>query len=143
MPQAVKPPLHLWIVGIAALLWNLVGAYDYVMTQTRNADYMAQFTQEQLDYFYGFPTWVEFFWALAVWGSLVGSILLLMRRSWAVPVFLVSFVSMVITAIYNFGLSDGRSVMGTEGLVFSLVIFVVALFLWRYARAMKVRGVLV
>jgi len=25
-----KTPLHLWIVGILALLWNLVGAYETI-----------------------------------------------------------------------------------------------------------------
>ena len=53
-----RRPWHLWLVGILGLLWNLVGAYDYLMTQTQNVSYMSQFTPEQLEYFYGFPTWV-------------------------------------------------------------------------------------
>ena len=36
MSQSVTVPKHLWIIGIVALLWNLMGAYDYVMTQTKN-----------------------------------------------------------------------------------------------------------
>ena len=34
---------------------------------------MANFTQEQLDFFYGFPQWLIAFWAIAVWGSLLGA----------------------------------------------------------------------
>jgi hypothetical protein len=49
---------------------------------------------------------------------------------------------MVVTAIHNFFFSNGMEVMGTGGTVFSAVIFVVALGLWLYARAMAVRGVL-
>jgi hypothetical protein len=135
-------PVHLWIVGAVSLLWNLVGAYDYLMTQTQNEAYMARFTPEQLEYFYGFPMWVETFWALAVWGSVLGSILLLLRKGLAVPVFAVSFVSMVITAVYNYGLSNGLELMGGSALVFSLVIFVIALGLFLYARAMRARTVL-
>jgi hypothetical protein len=135
-------PVHLWIVGAVSLLWNLVGAYDYLMTQTQNEAYMAKFTPEQLEYFYGFPMWVETFWALAVWGSVLGSILLLLRKGLAVPVFAVSFVSMVITAVYNYGLSNGLELMGGGALVFSLVIFVIALGLFLYARAMRARHVL-
>ena len=135
-------PKHLWIIGIIAMLWNLMGVYDYLMTQTKNASYMAKFDQAQLDYFYGFPVWVEFFWALAIWSSVVGTILLLVRKGWAVPVFLVSLVSMVITAIYNFGMSNGMEIMGTGGFIFTLVIFIVALGLWIYSRAMKARGIL-
>lgn len=142
MTNKSRSPVHLWIVGVVTLLWNLVGAYDYLMTQTRNASYMAKFTQEQLDYFYGFPAWVEAFWALAVWGGVLGSLLILLRKGLAAPVLLVSFVSMAITAVYNFGLSDGMKIMGTGGFIFTVVIFIVALGLWLYARTMKRRGVL-
>ncbi len=142
MSEAKTAPKHLWIIGIITLLWNMMGAYDYLMTQTRNETYMAQFEQSQLDYFYNFPTLVVVFWALAVWGSILGSILLLMRKRLAVPVFMVSFGSMVITAIYNFGLSEGMKVMGVGGLIFTVVIFFVALGLVLYSRAMRIRGVL-
>jgi small basic protein len=112
------------------------------MTQTQNEAYMGQFTAEQLEYFNGFPAWLVFFWALATWGSVLGSILLLLRKKLAAPVFLASFMSMVITAVHNFLLTNGLEVMGTGGAIFSAVIFVVALGLWLYARAMAERGVL-
>jgi hypothetical protein len=142
MPQATPAPKHLWIIGIIALLWNLSGAFDYLMTQTKTEFYMSQFDQAQLDYFYGFPIWFEFFWALAVWGGVLGTVLLLMRKRLAVPVFLVSFVSMVVSAIYSLGFSNGMEIMGTTGVISTAVIFFVALGLWLYARAMGARGVL-
>ena len=135
---------HLWVVGILAVLWNAMGAWDYYATQTRNEAYMSGFTPEQLEFFYGFPTWVVAFWAIAVWGGLLGSVLLLMRKAWAVPVFLVSFVAMVITAFQNFVLSNGLEVMGDAvSLIFTVAIFLVSLGLYLYARAMRERGVLV
>jgi hypothetical protein len=139
---ARRTPLHVWVVGTLALLWNGIGAFDYLMTQTRNESYMGQFTAAQLEYFYGFPAWVVASWALAVWGGVLGAILLLLRKRHAVPVFLVSFVSMIVTSIHNFVLSDGASVMGAGGVAFSAVIFVVALGLWLYARAMATKEVL-
>jgi len=142
MSKAAATPKHLWIIGIISLPWNMMGAFDYFMTQTKNASYLAKFDQTQLDYYYGYPVWVEFFWALAVWGGVLGTVLLLMRKRLAVPVFLVSFVSMVVTAIYSYGFYNGMEVMGTGGFVFTLVIFFVALGLWLYARAMRARGVL-
>jgi hypothetical protein len=132
-----------WLVGVLALLWNGVGAFDYLMTQTRNASYMSAFTPEQLDYFYGFPAWVVAAWALSVWGGVLGSILLLLRKRWAVPVFGVSLATMVLTSIYNFVLSDGLEVMGgAGGLIFSAVIFVIAVGLFIYSRRLARTGVL-
>jgi hypothetical protein len=135
-------PWHLWLIGILGTLWNLGGAFDYLATQTENESYMSQFTPEQLEFFYGIPSVVVAFWALAVWGGLVGTILLLLRKRHAAPVLLTSFVCMIVTAIHNYGISNGLEIMGNTGLMFSGLIFVFALGLWLYARAMTQLGVL-
>lgn len=140
--KAARTPRHLWIVGIVALLWNLMGAWDYLMTQTKNEAYMGQFTPEQLEFFYGIPTWLVAFWAVAVWGSVLASVLLLLRKKLALPVFVVCFLCMVVTMIHNYGIAGGADVVGAMGLFFSVLIFVVALVLIIYARAMMRRGVL-
>lgn len=135
-------PKHLWVVGILSLLWNAMGAFDYVMTHTENAEYLAEFTAEQLAFFHGLPTWVVACWAIAVWGSLLGSLLLLLRKRLAAPVFTISFLTMAATAVHNFLIADGYEIMGVFGAVFSAVIFVVALFLMQYSKAMARNGVL-
>jgi len=140
--QSGRTPWHLWVVGGLGVLWDAVGAFDYLMTETRNESYMAQFTPEQLEFFYGFPAWVVAFWAMAVWGGLLGTILLLLRKKLAVPVLLGSLLAMVITSLHNYLLSNGLEVSGAAGLAFSALIFAVALGLWLYARAMARRGVL-
>ena len=120
-----------------------MGAFDYVMTQTRNADYLVAFTPEQLAFFHGFPTWVVASWAIAVWGSVLGTLLRLLRKSLAVPVFLASLVEMVITTIHNYGLSNGMEIMGDAfSLAFTGVIFLIALALYFYSRKLGERGML-
>jgi hypothetical protein len=138
-----RAPWHLWLVGLLAVLWNAMGAFDYLMTQTRNEAYMARFTPEQLEFFYGFPWWVVSFWAIAVWGSVLGSLLLLLRKRFAVEVFGVSLIAMVITTIHNYGFSGGYEVVGgVVPILFSVLIFLIAFGLLLYARAMRRRGVL-
>jgi hypothetical protein len=120
-----------------------MGAMDYLMTQMENESYMAKFTPEQLDYFYSFPIWVTASWALAVWGGVAGGVLLLLRNRFAVHAFLVSLVSMVITTIHNYGISNGLEVVGDAGaLAFTAVIFLAAVALYVYARSMQKCGVL-
>ena len=142
MQQSVKAPAHLWIIGIVSLLWNAIGVFDYLATKLRLDFYMSQFTPEQLDYFYGFPAWAVVGWALGVWGALIGSLGLLVRKNWAVWMFGISLLGLVITTIYNFVLTDGAALMGEGGAWFSLVIWVVGLFLFFYARAMAKKGIL-
>jgi hypothetical protein len=138
-----RRPWHLWLVGILGLLWNLVGAYDYLMTETQNESYLSKFSPEQLEYFSGFPSWVVATWAIAVWGGVLGVLLLLLRKRLAAGVLLGSFLAMIITSVYNFLLSDGLEVMGSEGLVFSGLILAIGLGLWVYARSMARKGVLI
>jgi len=141
--NSVKAPWHLWVVGIVGLLWNAMGAMDYVMTKLQNEEYMAAFTPEQLEFFYGFPVWVSAAWAIAVWGSVVGTILLLLRKASAVWVLLASFLAMIVTFIHNYGLSNGLEVIGdTFSLVFTAIIILVGLALYLYAKAMRSKGVL-
>lgn len=140
----MKAPWHLWVVGIVSLLWNAMGAFDYVMTNMKAESYMSAFTPEQLEFFYGFPTWVTATWAIAVWFGVLGSVLLLARSGLAVMVFAISFVAMVATSVHNFILSDVKmsDIAGPGALWFSLAIFVVAALLVVYARGQRQRGVL-
>jgi hypothetical protein len=139
---SIKVPRHLWIVGVLAVLWNAIGALDYTATQMRVASYMSQFTPEQLAYFNGFPSWLVAAWAIAVWSSLLGSVCLLLRKDWAVGLFGAAIAGMVLTTIHNYVLTDGMAIMGAGGAAFSVVIWVIALALFFYARRMAARGVL-
>lgn len=140
--HAVKAPWHLWMIGTFGLLWSAVGAFDYLMTETRNAAYLAKFTTQQMEFFYGIPAWAIATWAIAVWGGVVGCLLLLLRKQAAVWVLAASVAGMVITAFQNFALANGMEVMGASGAIFSVFIFLFSLGLYLYARAMKATGVL-
>jgi hypothetical protein len=139
----VPTPKHLWVVGVLALLWNGIGAFDYLMYELRSPAYLSQFTPEQLAYFEAFPSWAIATWATSVWGGVLGSALLLARRRLAVAVFGVSLAAYLPTALYQLVLTDGMAMMGGIGLaVFCAVIFTIAVALLVYARAQAGRGVL-
>jgi hypothetical protein len=140
----LKTPWHLWIIGVLSLLWNAAGAFDFTMTQMRTPAYMSSFTPDQLNYFYGFPSWVVLSWGLGVWAALLGSVLLLARSGHAVLVFALSFLGMVATSSYSYLLSgvDVGALIGPIATWFSLLVMVVGLGLIVYARAMRRRGVL-
>ncbi|MCY1127067.1 hypothetical protein OU426_09385 [Frigidibacter sp. RF13] len=135
----MRAPLHLWLIGGLTLFWNLVGAADYTFTQMNAAFYMAQFTPEQLAWFHSFPAWVEGAWAIAVWFSVLGSLLLLFRKGAAVFAFALSLAAMVVTGIYNFFVMSPalHEVSGEGAVAFSLAILVIGLCEWLYARRMR------
>jgi len=139
---AGRTPVHLWIIGVLALLWNAYGAFGYLATQLELEFYMANFPPEQLEYFYGIPSWAIAGWAIGVWFALAGSVGLLMRKCWSVWVFGVSIAGLLVSTIHSFALSNGAEIMGAGGVIFSLVIWAIAIGLFLYARAMCNKGVL-
>lgn len=144
MNEATKTPRHVWIVGVISTLWNSFGALDYVMTQTKNADYLAQFTPEQRAYFANFPFVMEASWAFGVWGALAGSILLLMRSRHAVTAFAISLAGLAASSIWQFGFSgvDMPQVFGTGAMLMTAFIWIVAIALFWYAMKQKAAGLL-
>ena len=143
-----KPPIHLWIVGGIATLWNGFGCFDYLMTRTQGATYIESMMHTDdgeaiMAYINAFPIWAAGGWGLGVWGGLAGAILLLMRHRWAVPVLLASLVGAVIGIGYQLANPSGIVEL-SKGVnaVMPYVIIAIAIALFVYARAMRMRGVL-
>jgi len=101
MQQAIssRTPAHLWIVGILSLLWNAFGAYDYLMTRFRNIDYLSSMGDPNaiLSYIDGMPLYAQIGWGLGVWGSVLGSVLLLARSRYAVHAFAISLIGAILS----------------------------------------------
>jgi hypothetical protein len=148
MATQARTPVHLWIVGVLALLWNGIGVYDYLMTRMRNTDYLASMMptvdpNAMLAWIDAFPIWAQAGWALGVWGGLLGAILLLMRNRWAVPVFAVSLVGALLGLGYQ--ILAAPPLAGAEGAmndIMPFVIILIALALFLYARATRAKDVL-
>jgi peptidoglycan/LPS O-acetylase OafA/YrhL len=143
MDNATRTPTHLWIVGLMATLWNAFGCFDYLMTQTRNAQYLANFTDPQRAYFDSFPLWMEAVWAFGVWGGLAGALLLLARSRYAVAAFAVSLAGLAVSSVYQYVLATPPEDMMTGAMIgMNLALWAVAVGLLVYALRMRGRGVL-
>lgn len=141
-----RTPWHLWLVGVLSLLWNGFGAWDFIQTTTRGEAYMRAmgFGDDMIAYYNAMPTWMYGPWILGVWGAVIGSILLLARRRWAVVAFALSFLGALISLIYG-KLIDPPPTPTPEMAAMAwmpyLILLIAAFLLW-YALAMAKRGVL-
>ena len=146
-----RTPWHLWLAGVVALLWNGYGAYDYVMTQTGGEAYLREaaaamkWDAAKTEAFIGFyetvPVWMTAAWAIGVWGGVLGAILLLLRRRWAVWAFAASLLGAIAGVIFHYTSGVGE-IMGQEGTIMNAVILVGAVLFLVYSRWMAKRGVL-
>jgi hypothetical protein len=135
-------PWHLWAVGILSLCWNAFGAYDYLMSITLNADYLKDYPSEMAALIVSFPVWATSAWAIGVWSSVIGSLLLLIRSRHAVTVFLVSMAGALVTFVYDFTLTLPPALETTVNKAVPLVIVILVVAQWYYARRMTAAGVL-
>lgn len=135
-------PWHLWVVGIVSLLWNCFQCYDYVLAQLRDPEYLSHTPPEMAAYLDSFPVWSTALWAIGVWGSLLGSVLLLLRSRRASNAFLLAWVSTAITYGYHYAVGMPPSVDTPAINTMKAVLFAVIVLLWWYARRMRDKGVL-
>ena len=143
MAASTKAPVHLWIVGVLAALWNAMGVTDYLMTQTRNASWMAQMTPEQVAWLENAPMITHASWAFGVWGGLAGSLLLLARSRHAVTAFILSLAGLAVNTGYQVMAPMPSGHMDTAAMIaFHAAIWAVAIGLLVYSIRMRARGVL-
>lgn|SRR5690606_11564382 len=137
-------PKHVWIVGILSLLWNAFGAYDYTMSHLGGADYFASMglDDEAYAWFQALPAWSVAAWAVGVWGSVLGSVLLLLRSRHAATAFLVSLVGALVSFCYQFLTERPASLEGGMSTVMPAVILLLIVAQWYYARRQAAAGVL-
>ncbi len=137
-------PRHLWLVGIVSLLWNAFGAVDYTMTELGNLAYFEAMGMgaEELAFFASLPVWAVAVWAVGVWGSVLGSILLLMRSRHAATAFLLSFVGAAVSFEYQFSAEKPASLESGLPVIMPVVILILIAAQWYYARRMAAAGVL-
>ena len=144
-----RTPWHLWVVGIVSLAWNAFGANDYLQTQLGNLAYFESMmdgidaTPEQaLAYFQSYPAWVQAAWAIGVWGSVLGSLLLLLRSRFAVHAFALSLLGLATTTVYQLIVGQPDWLHNAMTTIINIVIWSIATFLLIYALSMRSKGVL-
>lgn len=137
-------PVHLWIVGIVSLLWNSFGCYDYVMTKLAPATYLPSVgvTGAAADYMTGMPAWFTLAWALGVWGSLAGSVLLLARSRHAVMAFGISLAGFLISHVIQLVQPPPPEMMSAAIWAMTAVIALTLVAQLIYCRRMVARSVL-
>jgi len=88
--ESTPSPVPLWLraASMLGILWNIFGGYQYVGTFTKAGQVAmtAGMTEAQASLYLSLPAWISLVFAIGVFGGLVGSIALALRRRAALPV---------------------------------------------------------
>ncbi len=133
-------PHSFWIISGLFLVWNLMGVMAYLMQVTMSDEAMAALPEAQRDLYLSTPAWATGAFAIAVFGGTLGCIFLLMRKSWAVPVFILSLLGVLVQMFHVFALSPALEVLGAGSVGMPMLVTAGAIFLIWYARSARSKG---
>lgn len=135
-----KLPIWFWVIAILALVWNLVGVYQYLAMRFITPEDFAQMDATMQQLHNSTPVWVVAAFATAVFSGVLGSVLLLLRKSVAQLFFLISLLAVLVQASYILFMSDSVELVGTQAAVLPAVLSIVAIFLLWFSNFSKSRG---
>lgn len=129
-----KPGWNFWPIVILGLLWNLMGCMNFISQM--NPDVVAAMPESYQVLIAARPAWATGAFGLAVFGGAVGCILMLLRRTVAVPVLTLSLLGTAVVLVHTVMASGltGQVVTAT-----GMSVIVAIVLLWT-AQSAKGRG---
>jgi ABC-type xylose transport system permease subunit len=144
MPESTpaKATRRFWTVAAVALAWNLVGVMSYLMSVTAGPEVLAALPEAERSLYAEIPAWATSAYAIAVFGGLLGSIALLLRKAWAVPLFVVSLLAVLVQMGHAFFMTALLEVKGPGAAVLPGLVLAIAAYLVWFSRSARERGLL-
>lgn len=127
-----KLPTWFWIVAGLGLAWNIFGVVQFLSTFNGTLESLMRngLTSEQAKLYLNLPGWMTASFAIGVFGGVIGSILLLIRKKLSVSVFLLSLAGYIV--LYIGDITQGVfKVFGTpQVVILTSVVLIAAGLLW-------------
>ncbi len=136
----IKVPGWFYAVAALALIWNGLGVVAYIQQMMQSPEALAELPEIQRHLLMNTPAWATAAFALAVFGGAIGSLLLLLRSRFALPVLLLSLLGIAVQMFYNLGMSNALEAYGPGGLVMPVMVALIGAALVWLARIANARG---
>lgn len=120
-----KVPGWYWAVAVLALLWGAIGCYLYMHNVSMTEADLAKLPPVQAEAWQTMPAWVTGTYAIAVWTCLGGAVGLLLRKSWARPLFVVSLAAAIVQFVYSLATTRLLAVEGPSAAALPITIWVI------------------
>ena len=132
--STTKPSKAFWIISGVALLWNAMGVNQYLQQAYMTDAFKAMYTEEQLVIITSAPSWVIAVFAIAVFGGLLGSLALLLRKKIAIVLFIVSLIGIIAQMYHNLFMIDSVAIYGPGAAIMPIMVIAFALFLLWFSK---------
>lgn len=122
-------PKWFWAIAVFSLLWNLMGVSSFLMQISMTEEALNALPVAERELYSSYPLWTYIAFAIAVFGGMIGSVGLLMKKKWAKPTFIISLVAIIPQMIQNLFFTNAREVYGPGTEVMPILIIVFGGFL--------------
>lgn len=132
MPE-IKIHWSFWVICVVTLIWNVMGSINFIMQM--NPDMLASYPEDAKSLVASRPIWATAAFAIAVFGGALGDILLILKKSAALYLFVASLLGVVLTNIHTTQVNSAMAI-----LIGSLMSLVIATFLIWYTKLVQRKG---
>lgn len=137
-----KPNAGFWVIGIAALIWNIMGVLSYLAQAYMTEEALAALPENEQALYTDLPAWVTAAFAIAVFGGALGCILLLLKKKLAIRVFQLSLLGILVQMTYNLFMSNAAEVYGPGGVIMPVMVLIIGFFLVWYSGNAAKKGII-
>lgn len=137
-----KPTTAFWVIAIVALIWNIMGVMAYLAQAYMTEEGLAAIPDVQRPLYENIPAWVTGAFAIAVFGGVLGCVLLMLKKKLATTIFTISLIAVVARLIYIFSIDNIMAAMGTVTTIMTVVVIVIGVFLVWYSKQATAKGYL-
>jgi hypothetical protein len=130
------PPTWFRIAALIAILWNVIGVYQYLGSVGLFGDPLASLTDAERAAAESIPPAIVAAFAIGTFAGLIGSIGLLLRKRWAWPALLASLLALAVLEGYIVFLSGALAEFGGIALPLTIVVLA-ALLAWLASHARR------
>lgn len=127
-------PRWFMIVSVLALLWNIAGLLAFVSDAMMGPDDVAQLSAAEQALYAARPAWAVLASALATMAGTLGSLALVMRKRWALPLLILSLVGVVGQDAGFLALPGGLTSIGAVPMVLQGIVLLISIGLVLLAR---------
>jgi hypothetical protein len=131
-----RAPWHVWLVGGLAFLWYVSGTVTIQLAQLGK---LPGLRPDEIAYYATKPAGLVLLTAIGTYGSVVGTVLLLLRERAAVPAFSVALASILAADAIELANGSSRAYANTGAAIVTGVVVVIGVGMLVYARAMQRR----
>ena len=136
-----KPEKSFWIISTLALVWNLMGVNMYLQQAYNTESFRSMYTDEQFELIQATPSWMVSAYAFAVFGGMIGCILLLFRKRLAKIFFIISLLGIIVQqVVYNIFIINVMELYGPGAIIMPLMVVTIGVFLIWYTKRSIAKG---